>query len=110
KFLERSREGVVGVPDEHRRLVLSSVRVNIVPMAKAVCVVEAHDRSPFFGMVDLQLDRVLENAFATTLVGTPHSRLLRHRLKNPFAMDHARLGHADARWLSIRLTAFGSFF
>ncbi len=45
-FRDGTGEGLVRIPDEHGRLILRSIGMNVVAMTEAVGVVKAHDRMP----------------------------------------------------------------
>jgi hypothetical protein len=108
-FLYGLGESIVGVSDEHGRLGLGAVRVNIVPVTEAVGIIETNHGLPLFFVIDLKLDRVLENAFAPANVGTTHARLSGHQFQHPFAIDFTGLGHAHAPLPYFGLTGYQYF-
>jgi hypothetical protein len=64
-------KGLIVISDEQRRLVLRSVRVQIVPMAKTMGIIIPHDWNPIALQLNFQLH------------GKPHDRSTRPKVRAP---------------------------
>jgi len=88
-------ERLVRISKEYRSLILAAIRMDGVPVAKAVRRVIPHNRLPLPGVVDLELHGVLHNPLAPPPIRTANANLIRDEIDHPGSCGEIGIRHAD---------------
>jgi hypothetical protein len=93
QIVDRTSERVIRTTEVYGRLVLRSIRVDRVPMAKAVSVVVANDRLTPLVASQLHSYRVLDNSLATAPIRAPNTNLVWNKIDQPSPIGDATVSH-----------------
>ena len=86
-FVDRLRKRLVRITDHQYGFRLRTIRMQIVTMTKAVCIVKTENRAPKTVVLNLQLNREFNDNPRVPLLPTPHANLVRQQLVNPLALN-----------------------
>ena len=93
QVVDGTSERIICITKVYGRLVLRSIRVDRVAMAKAVSIVVTDDRLPLLGLTHLQLRRILDNSLATSPIRAANTSLIGNKIDQPSPIRRVRVRH-----------------
>lgn len=94
--VDGASERLVRITEVYRRFVLRAICMHCITMAEPMRIVEPNDAPPLPCMVDLELNRILDNSPAPSPVRAAEPDFVGHNVNKPRAISRVGIRHEYA--------------